>query len=149
MIDRRAATLVAVMAIASLMGAAPSDTAVITNSGSTNSLGYTIKITPDGHATVQTQSKGGSPSAEKAFTVPAETAARFFADLAAARKAGGTSEPCMKSASFGTTTHVAWQDWESPDLDCPPATATATALVNDVQEIRKASGVPAMPLIQH
>lgn len=128
------------------MAAAPSDTAVITNSGSTNSLGYTIKVSPDGQATAVTQPKGGTPGSPKAFTVPPDTAKRFFADLAAARKASIVTVPCMKSASFGTSTHISWQGWESPDLDCPPKTDLGTALIDDVAAIRKASGIPELPL---
>jgi hypothetical protein len=148
MTDRHAATLLAVLAIASFMAAAPGESAVITNSGSTNSVGYVIKVSPDGQATLEMQGKGGTPSAPKSFTVPAATATRFFSDLAAARKANAVTVPCMKSVSFGTTTRITWQGWQSPDLDCPPKDDLGTALVNDVDAIRKASGIAAFPLRQ-
>jgi hypothetical protein len=147
MTNRFAATLVAAMAIATFMAAGPGDSAVITNSGSTNAYGYTIKVTPDGNATVAMQARGAAPSAAKPFTVESATITKFFADLAAARKANLTSVPCMKSASFGTTTHVTWQGWQSPDLDCPPSSDLGTALANDVEAIRKASGVSSTPLM--
>jgi hypothetical protein len=47
----------------------------------------------------------------------------------------------MKSASFGTSTHINWKGWVSPDLDCPPNDSLGDALVRDYQEILKASGV--------
>ena len=147
MTNRFAATLVAGMAIATFMAAGPGDSAVITNSGSTNAYGYTIKVTPDGNATVAMQARGAAPSAAKPFTVPSTIITKFFADLAAARKANLAGVPCMKSVSFGTTTHVTWQGWQSPDLDCPPSGDLGTALVNDVEAIRKASGVSSTPLM--
>ena len=51
----------------------------------------------------------------------------------------------MKSASFGTTTHVTWHDWKSPDLDCPSENALLSALIGDVNAIRQASGVGTLP----
>lgn len=147
MTSRFAATLTAVMAIATFMAAGPGDNAVITNSGSTNAYGYTITVTPDGKATVAMQAKGAAPSAAKPFTVPSATITKFFDDLAAARKANIASVPCMKSVSFGSTTHVAWQGWQSPDLDCPPKDDLGTALLNDVDAIRKASGISSTPLM--
>jgi hypothetical protein len=54
----------------------------------------------------------------------------------------------MKSASFGTSTHITWQGWVSPDLECPPKTSAGDALVKDVQEIRQASGSANAPLRQ-
>ena len=66
-------------------------------------------------------------------------------DLAAARKNKTAAVHCMKSASFGSFTHVTWDGWESPDLDCPPADSYADALVKDVEQIREASGIPAFP----
>lgn len=147
MTSRFAATLTAVMAIATFMAAGPGDNAVITNSGSTNAYGYTITVTPDGKATVAMQAKGAAPSAAKPFTVPSATITKFFDDLAAARKGNIASVPCMKSVSFGSTTHVAWQGWQSPDLDCPPKDDLGTALLNDVDAIRKASGISSTPLM--
>ena len=102
MTTRFAATLVAAMAIATFMAAGPGDSAVISNSGSTNAYGYTITVTPDGKATVAMQAKGAAPSAAKPFTVPSATITKFFDDLAAARKANIASVPCMKSVSFGS-----------------------------------------------
>jgi hypothetical protein len=136
------ATLAAALAIATLMAASPPDTATIVDSGSTNANGYTIHIASDGKASVTYQPRGGSPiSSPKPFTVPEATTARFFADLAAARKGNVATVPCMKPVSFGTTLKVTWQGWTSPDLTCPPKDALGEALVSDVAAIRNAGGI--------
>jgi hypothetical protein len=145
---RGRATLFAVTAIATLMAATPGDHAVIVNSGSTNSYGYTITIGSDGKASVTMQKRGESAvGTPKPFTVPAATTARFFSDLAAARKGHAVTVPCMKSASFGTSTHITWQGWTSPDLSCPPKDGLGNALVTDMAAIRKAAGIEELPLI--
>jgi len=148
MLKRLRATFLTALAIAALVAAAPPDSAVIVNSGSTNSMGYSIEVSSDGKASVTMQSHGSSAGAPKQFTVPAATAQRFFGDLAAARKGNAATVPCMKSASFGTTTHVKWQGWVSPDLSCPPKDSLGDALVKDIDAIRKAGGISAMPLRQ-
>jgi hypothetical protein len=141
------ATLFALLAIVGLMGASSADTAVIVNSGSTNSYGYTIHVAADGKASFTLQKRGENAGATpKPFTVPAATAARFFSDLAAARKGNATTVPCMKSASFGTSMHVTWQGWVSPDLSCPPKDGLGDSLVRDITAIRQAAGIPEMPL---
>jgi hypothetical protein len=130
------------LAIAALVAASPLDTATIVDSGSTNANGYTIHVASDGNASVVYQPRGGSPiGSPKKFTVPAATTARFFADLAAARKGNMATVPCMKSVSFGTTLKVTWQGWTSPDLTCPPKDALGEALVSDVAAIRNAGDV--------
>lgn len=139
---RSRATLAAVLAIATLVAASPLDSATIVDSGSTNANGYTIHVTSDGNASVLYQPRGGSPiGTPKKFTVPAATTARFFTDLAAARKGNAATVPCMKSVSFGTTLKVTWQGWTSPDLTCPPKDALGEALVSDVAAIRNAGGI--------
>jgi hypothetical protein len=136
------ATILAVLAIATLMAVSPPDSAMIVDSGSTNANGYTIHITADGNASVTFQPRGGSPiGTPKPFTVPAATTARFFSDLAAARKGNLATVPCMKPVSFGTTLKVTWQGWTSPDLTCPPKDSLGESLVSDVAAIRKAGGI--------
>lgn len=140
-VHRVASLVFTVYAAVVLVAAVPPDSAVIVDSGSTNTLGYRIDVRSDGSASVTVGSASPKP-----FTLPQETASRFFADLAAARKGNATTEPCMKSASFGSTIRVTWQGWISPDLTCPPKDSLGTALVNDVNEIRGISGVKAAPL---
>jgi hypothetical protein len=133
--------------VAICIAATPRDLAVIVDSGSTNTLGYKIEVWSDGSGRLTLQNRAGvAQGAPKSFTLPAATTARFFSDLQAARKGNATSEPCAKSASFGTTTHVMWQGWTSPDLDCPPEVPLTSALVRDVADIRVASGVATLPM---
>ena len=73
---------------------------------------------------------------------------RFFADLAAARKGNATTAPCVKSASFGSTLRITWQQWVSPDLTCPPKDALGAALITDAQTLREVAGIGAAPLRQ-
>jgi hypothetical protein len=129
-----------------LLAAVPKGSAQIVDSGSTNTSGYRIVVQSDGSAAISVQQVAKQYSTPKAFAVSKETATRFFADLAAARKGNATTVPCMKSASFGTTLHVTWQGWTSPDLSCPPKGSLGAALIADVQAIREASGVSAVPL---
>lgn len=142
------ATFLAGLAIATFVAATPPDSAVIVNSGSTNTYGYSIQVSSDGKASVTMQNHGTASSTPKAFSVSAETTARFFSDLAAARKGKAVTVPCMKSASFGTSEHVKWQGWVSPDLTCPPKDSLGEALVKDVDEIRQAAGVSPNAIIQ-
>lgn len=131
----------AVLGLAVLLAAAPRDNAVIVDSGSTNAPGHNIQVWSDGAASITTQARGASPGPATSFSVPSSTAARFFGDLAAARKGNVATVPCMKSASFGTTVRITWQGWTSPDLTCPPKDALGQALVTDVNDIRKAAGI--------
>ncbi|MGA8797677.1 MAG: hypothetical protein WB526_11520 [Candidatus Cybelea sp.] len=142
-VDRGISLIFTAYAAVFLIGAVPLDSAVIVDSGSTNTLGYRIDVQSDGSASVSTGS-----SSPKPFTVSQATVAHFFADLAAARKGNATSAPCMKSASFGSTLRISWQQWVSPDLTCPPKDALGAALITDVQTLRKAAGIGAAPLRQ-
>ncbi|HVN70211.1 MAG TPA: hypothetical protein VMU38_11255 [Candidatus Binatia bacterium] len=135
--------LIAALAIATFVAATPPDSAVIVNSGSTNAYGYKIEVSSDGRGTSNLQNRDGSAaSTPKPFTLPAATASRFFADLAAARKETAVTVACMKSVSFGSTMRVTWQDWTSSDLTCPAKDSIGEALIKDVDEIRQASGIP-------
>lgn len=112
------------------------DSATIRNSGSTNTAGFTITVWSDatGSASVQ----GATP---KPFGVPNDLSARFFADLLAAHSDAAPATHCMKSASFGTSTIVQWHGWSSPDLQCPPFSASLGALARDVNAIEAAAGI--------
>lgn len=141
------ATLLAALAVAAFVAAAPVKTATIVNSGSTNSDGYVIQVWSNGKASLSLKEKGGAPASRpKPFTLAAATVAEFFSDLAAARTADAQTVPCMKSASFGSTVHVTWQGWISPDLTCPAKDSLGAALIKDVDAIHQASGIAAMPL---
>lgn len=131
--------------LASANAAPARDGAVIVDSGSTNTPGYRIDVWSDGSATVVVQNRGVVRGAPKSFSVAAHVASQFFANLKAVRGGNVTGQPCMKSASFGTTTRVTWHGWTSPDLDCPSDRPTLTALVSSVNAIRAASGIGTLP----
>ena len=138
--------LLAVCAAAALSVSTSKDGASIVDSGSTNTGGYTIHVWSDGTAAVTYQNGADTAPSPKSFTFSPSVAARFFADLKAARGGKAHAERCMKSASFGTSTHVYWHGWSSPDLDCPPGDPLTSAILKDVNAIRSAGKVTAAPL---
>jgi hypothetical protein len=110
--------------------AIPKDAAVIINSGSTNTRPYRIVVLPDRHAFVTID--GGAASEA---TLSKETGETFFKDLAAAMPLSKLAhQPCMKSASFGSTTYIEYKGERSPDLSCGSEGAGAK-LAADVQSI--------------
>jgi hypothetical protein len=128
-------TLIMIVAAPALSFAAQRDGATIRNSGSTNTAGFTISVWSDGTSSVSMQN--GNP---RAVVISDDLATRFFTDLQAARTENAPPAHCMKSASFGTTTSVAWHGWQSPDLQCPSSSASVGALAKDVQAIEAAVG---------
>lgn len=91
----------------------PAGAAVIRNSGSTNSAGYTVILAPDGSATVRqydgfAQKLVGAPQTHWLFLKLRQAAP--LATLGNAR--------CVKSVSFGSSTTVSWNDSTSGDLSC-------------------------------
>lgn len=138
---RRTILAGALMLLASgLASGAERDGAVITNSGSTNTAGYAIKVWSDGSGEVSL--RGG---ATRNIKVDVDLVNKFFADVKAARANPGRPGRCMKSASFGTTTSVLWHEYQSVDLQCPPFTTEVTALAADVRNIQSAANL-ANPL---
>jgi hypothetical protein len=119
------------------------DSAVIVDSGSTNSRANEIVVRSDG-----TGSIASGTSSPKPFTVPKGLADLFFAALAAARKDNAPSGSCAKSASFGSTIVVKWHGWVSSDVTCPPddtnpaVVTDSSKLNNRVMEIRALAGRP-------
>src|SRR5579863_1553733 len=109
--------------IAVAAAAFTSDGALITNSGSTNTRGYSIKVWSNAGAEITM--RGGTA---RAFNLDDDLATRFFSDVKAARATPGTENHCMKSASFGTSTSVLWHGWNSWDLQCPPLNPAMTQL---------------------
>jgi hypothetical protein len=111
------------------------DGAVITNSGSTNTAPFTIKVWSDASASASVPTP--------VSTIPVSLAQRFFADLRTARQSGTIEAHCMKSASFGTVTTVTWHGWHSADVSCANDPATQ-ALHADTGAIESALriGIP-------
>jgi hypothetical protein len=127
---------------------APVEQATIVNSGSTNTSGFKITVESGGRASSIMQNRAGvAQSSVHAFVLSSKQATQFFSDVKAAKAAPGTEGGCMKSASFGSSTHVTWNGWTSPDLQCPSDSAAIKALAADVSTIRTAAGISDFPLI--
>jgi hypothetical protein len=110
--------------------------ALIVNSGSTNSAGYRLRVYADGTAALQQ----GDAALRK--QVPLALANRFFADLRAAGPLDVLPRgSCMKSASFGSSTLVAYRGKISPDVSCPSASPAERALAVDATALAAAAGV--------
>ncbi|HEY9719781.1 MAG TPA: hypothetical protein V6C69_20040 [Trichormus sp.] len=119
--------------------------AEIINSGSTNTAGYDVKISPD--ATVKWSFSGTvSPSLAAPVKadgsksqLDAQLVKKLFSDL---EKAMPLSQyphrGCAKSSSFGYTLIVRYKKQDSPDLSCPLSEAELVAINEDVQQILKA-----------
>ncbi len=114
----------------------PALDAVITNSGSTNIAGYRIEVAPDGHAQV-TQG-----AATRSVTIPAKLTTQLFTDLAAAGPLDALpTQPCMKSASFGSRTTLAYKTKTSADLQCGQLSPAGRALAADAAAITEAAAI--------
>jgi hypothetical protein len=109
---------------------APLDGAVVRQSASTNTQPVEIRLWSNGHAQVAVGMQD-----RREFTVPVDVANKFFQDVRAARTNPGTQRPCMKSVSFGTTTHVTWHEYTSWDLQCRPLSPAVAVLADDVEQI--------------
>jgi hypothetical protein len=133
-------SLIILSALPALGLSAERDNAIIQNSGSTNTSGFTITVWSDGTATASVRGQ-----ADHAFTLQPDLRARFMRDLQAASTATAPPRHCMKSASFGTTTTVLWRGWSSHDLQCPPLPPSVAALAEDVAAIESAAGVTGGP----
>lgn len=114
---------------------------IIVNSGSTNTLGFTINVAADGGSMLTMQRQ------MKTFQVSTATLKKLLNDLAAAKKASTSpGSGCIKSASFGSATRITWQGWTSPDLECPASNPQTAALIDDVHAVREAAGIAAPTL---
>jgi hypothetical protein len=121
------------------------DTAVITDSGSTNTAGYTIVVERSGKAAyTPIPRRFAEPSdapkpAPKNLVIPKKLVRRFFVDLHAAKPlADLPRHGCMKSASFGSTLNIKIGDDTSPDLSCPSeGNAKVQSLIDDTRAIVK------------
>jgi hypothetical protein len=102
---------------------------VITDSGSTNTIGYRIVVGANGEASYVTGDGRGNA------TLPADLFAKLRGDVDAAKPlAALPSGACMKPASFGSSVYVAMGGDRSSDLSCPGNDA-AQALKDDVDAV--------------
>ena len=106
-----------------------SDTAMILNGGSTNTMPYSVSVHRDGRATIT------SGRDRRTVRIRGALSRRLFSALQALRHARTTEAvPCMKSASFGATLKVRWMGWSSVDLECP-LTGPNRTLRNAVHDV--------------
>ncbi len=118
----------------------PANVAVISNTGSTNTVCYRIYVSQSGQATYVDGDRQGNG------IISAALASKFFSDISAAQPLSQLPEKhCLKSVSFGTSTFVRLGGEESPDLSCP-GNAKAEALFNDAEAITQALKVTNYPL---
>jgi hypothetical protein len=111
------------------------DEALIVNSGSTNSAGYRLRVYADGTTALQQ----GDAAVRKHVSLA--LVKRFFADLRAAGALDALPRGgCMKSASFGSSTTVAYRGKLSPDVSCPSASPAERALAVDADALAAAAG---------
>jgi len=117
------------------------DSAIIEQSGSTNSSGFRIVVEKSGKAnyTPVAAKSGRQTDAAKPQSkqITSDLAGRFFSDLGAAGNLSDLPKPrCMKSASFGTTLTVELGGQKSPDLSCGDGgNAKLKALIQDTNDI--------------
>lgn len=152
-----AAALIAAASVASAAAPVPylpvpKDSAVILNTGSTNAQGYRIVLQRSGEAEFVWGARRSTATIDKAI------ATKFFADATRGMPLSKLQvAPCMKSASFGTSTFVWWRGQRSPDLSCPTdarsshlnddALAVATALhIGSGHAVYLPTGEPRKPV---
>ena len=115
-------------------------TALIENSGSTNTLGYQIRVSSDG--TVAKLFKTAlSVTTVMTKPITLQNASKLFRDLDVAMPL--SSLPVrhgMRSASFGTQTYVTYKGQKSPDLTFASDPRTV-ALKADIDGITKTLGI--------
>ena len=122
------------------------DAATITNSGSTNTAGYTITVRANGTAVYGVRPSRMVSAVMRTGRVSQSLARHFFADLKAAKNmAPMVNTHCMKSASFGYSETVSYHGWMSPDLTCPPLGGPIAPLRADVGAIVTALSINVTP----
>lgn len=123
------------------------ETAIIENTGSTNTQGYRITVTTSGTVTYSmTGRTGAMPAAEvRQGTVPRSVTISLFHDLDNAMPL--TDLPArhgMRSISFGTRTFITYKGQRTPDLTFG-GDARASALKADIDAITQALKVTNTP----
>ena len=141
----KSSILVALLATVAWVVAAPVDraSAVIVNSGSTNTAGFKIVVQSDGEAEYTPMPRAHpQPEGQPVLTpmkrkLPPGLAHRLYSDLEAARPFSGLPRPrCMKSVSFGSRLTVQFHGDETPDLNCGAGqNARLAALIEDAKQI--------------
>lgn len=120
------------------------DTVVVTNTGSTNFIGYRLLIAPGGEVSYVT---GNGPGHAR---LSGTLLRRLTRDLAVAAPLSHLPAPvfCMKAMSFGTATTIVVGGERSPDLSCPTKSSAVRALSRDVARITAFLKIRAVPRTQ-
>ena len=134
--------IVILSGLATVLAAA--DSAVIVNSGSTNTAGFRIEVSRSGEAVYTPVLRRAGQLTEalakpRSRPIPSALAKRFYADLDGQKSLSAPTNPgCMKSASFGTTLIVEYRGEKTPDLSCGDHGSDALkALIQSAGEIVK------------
>jgi hypothetical protein len=118
---------------------AAADSAVIVNSGSTNSDGFRILVERSGNAeyTALPRRPNPQPVTPARRIVPDALVQRLYSDLEAAQPLTSLPRPrCMKSVSFGFRMTIEFGGPETPDLTCGDGDSPKLrALIRDANEI--------------
>ncbi|MEH2252877.1 hypothetical protein [Nostoc sp.] len=126
----------------SAMALVPYNVAIIVNSGSTNTIGYRIYVSPSGEVNY-VDGRGSNQG-----KLPEKFTKRFFSDLKVAQPLSNLPvKGCVKSVSFGTSTTIRLAAEQSQDISCP-GNAKAQRLDNDVIAIVKALNIANVPKSQ-
>lgn len=106
----------------------------ITNSGSTNTTGYSIQVSSTGQVSYRILGSMQAAPTHSAHVSPS-LAKRLYQDAHAAQPLSALPVTHMiKSVSFGTSTYVMYKGQRTPDLSAP-ATAPGKALAADVTAV--------------
>ncbi|MDF5738556.1 MULTISPECIES: hypothetical protein [unclassified Nostoc] len=126
------------------MALVPNNVAIIVNSGSTNTIGYRIYVSPSGEVNY-VDGKGSNQG-----KLSEKLTKNFFRDLKVAEPLSNLpgKQSCVKSVSFGTITTIRFAGEDSQDISCPGNNAKAQRLDNDVIAIAKALNVVNVPRSQ-
>jgi hypothetical protein len=112
----------------------------IVNSGSTNTLGFTLTLARNGTATLEQ----GDTTEQKQLSEA--MVASFFATLRAAGPLDALPETRrIKSASFGTTTRIFFGGKVSPDISSPSPNTRVQELANKAIAVLAAAGARVIP----
>ncbi len=135
--------------------AAPLETAVIENTGSTNTLGYKITVMLTGDLVKGTAVENGGNeyraeiSNNGAFKKQVQ---QFVIDLNAAMPLSELPvRHGMRSASFGTQTYITYKGQKSPDLTfaSDPRTVALKADIDSITKALHVGNAPRRPIVIH
>ena len=100
----------------------PGTSAVIVNSGSTNTPGYRILVKTSGDAEYSVEPRRHGPrnaATQMQRRILSALVQRFYSDLKAAMPFSALPHRgCMKSVSSGTTLRIEFDSEQTPDLSC-------------------------------